>query len=371
MKIIVLRNNLKESLDVLGRLGGEGAGTLPVLKNFLLRASSGKIFLSATNLELAITKTMPGKIIDSGGITVNLTLVSSLIGNLLAERIQLETEGAALVLKTDTYHAKLQGIKEEEFPIIPQLTKPEVSFRAPAGLLSDALLFIANAAHGNAGKPELNGALFDLEKGMLTMVATDNFRLAKKVIYESHLDLKNITPVKILVPARTILEALRVYKNSAASVHVAFDQNQILFSDDSSEIISRLTGGNFPDYEAIVPKEALSEATVDRQEFVAALKLTGSFADRLNEVNLVLKENAKTIEVSSAQSLGESRCLVPARVKGTATEIVFNWRFLLEGIKDIPTKTITLKLSGDARPAVVLGAEDPSYLYLLMPIKTA
>ncbi len=372
MQLVILKNNLKEAVDALGRMSGEGTNSLPILKNFLIRTSDGKILVSSTNLELAITRSVPGKIVETGGITIPLAIMGALVSNLQSEKVQLDVEGTTLSLKTDNYQAKIQGLREDDFPIIPKIIKPESSFAVPAEIMAEALAFVANAAQGAAGKPELHGVLLDFQKGMLNIVATDNFRLAKKTIYESQLDAKNFAPARILIPARTVNEVLRVFKNSKSHIQVEFDENQILFRDETSEIISRLIGGNFPDYEAIIPKETSSEATVNRIDFMSALKLTSSFADRLNEVRLSVKEAAKALEASSAnQSIGENKYLIPAKVKGDPIEVVFNWRFLLEGIKDLPSETINLKFVSDARPATVTGDKDTSYFYLLMPIKGA
>lgn len=370
MKLISLKNNLKEGIDVLGRMGSDGINSLPILKNFLLRASDGKIYLSATNLEIAITKIIPGKIIENGGITIPLSVMNSLAGNLQAERVQLELEGTILLLKTDNYEAKIQGVKEDDFPIIPKVVKPRFKFSIASGVLMDALVFSVNAAQATSLKPELHGILFDFQNNCLRVVATDSFRLAEKTIQEPQIETDEFVPCRALVPLKTIHEALRIFKDEKIKLTIEFDESQIVFRDETTEIISRLLGGEFPDYAAIIPKEASGEIIMSRNDFVNALKLTSSFADRLHEVRLKVKEGVKALEIASAnQSLGENHFLVPAKVKGDPVEVVFNWKFLLDGVRDLISPNIILKLISDSRPAVITGAEDESYLYLLMPIK--
>jgi len=137
-------------------------------------------------------------------------------------------------------------------------------------------------------------------------------------------------------------------------------------------VISRLINGDFPDYQPIIPQEIETEALLNKNEFINALKLTGSFTDKLNEVKVLIKEKAKNIEIFSAHSgLGENRYLIPAKIKGLPIDIVFNWRFLLSGAKELNGENIILGFSTDNKPAILKSPDDKSYFYILMPIKAA
>ncbi|HQA95837.1 MAG TPA: hypothetical protein PLN18_00500, partial [Candidatus Colwellbacteria bacterium] len=109
MKIIVLRNNLKNALDAASRTVEENLN-LPILKNILIKADQSKIIVSSTNLEAAITKVVPGKITEPGEATIPFGLLNSLINNLQSERIDLEEKKYNLLLKTDNYEAIIQGM---------------------------------------------------------------------------------------------------------------------------------------------------------------------------------------------------------------------------------------------------------------------
>src|SRR3989344_2873569 len=156
MKLIVLRNNLKDGLNAVERASLESAN-LPILKNVLLKTFNNKIQLSATNLELAITRFISGKIIEEGSITVPLAALLSITNNINNERINLEVENNTLNFKTDNYQAVIQGLPEEEFPIIPKLENLNNYLRIDSEILKESLLKVINSVQLSEIRPEISG----------------------------------------------------------------------------------------------------------------------------------------------------------------------------------------------------------------------
>jgi DNA polymerase-3 subunit beta len=354
-------------------MGGEGSlSTLPILKNFLIETVDNKIKLTMTNLEMAVTTFIPGKVIENGSLTVPFGIFNSIINNIQAERINLEEKGNNLIIKTDNYQAKIQGNKKEEFPIIPQIKNKELFLEIPIANLKKSLSALAGAAQISEIKPELGGIFFDFQINNLKLAATDSFRLAEKTIPNTQFK-SNIEDVfRAIVPLKTIQEVVRVFKDDEDKISVNFDQSQIFLKTENTEIISRLIGGNFPDYQPIIPQSFETEVILNKDQLVNALKLTGSFTDRLNEIKIIVGEKTKNIEVcSSSQVLGESQYLIPAKTKGQSLEIIFNWRFLLDGIKVLDSEDIFLGLNGHNKAALIKSPGDISYFYVLMPIKTS
>jgi DNA polymerase-3 subunit beta len=111
MKIIILKDNLKEGLNSIVRAVSEN-NNLPILKNILIKTFNNKIRLTATNLELAISKSVSGKIVEDGSITVPFSVLNGIISNLDSEKVSLESKKDNLILKTDNYEAAIQGVSE-------------------------------------------------------------------------------------------------------------------------------------------------------------------------------------------------------------------------------------------------------------------
>jgi len=371
MKIIVLKKNLKNGLGIISGVKPANVN-LPILKNFLIETVDNKIKLSVTNLELAITYYLSGKIIEKGALTIPLDIFSNIINNLSDERINLEVKNNNIIIQTDNYEAKIQGINKDEFPIIPQIINNKSFIEIPNQIIIELLNSVINSVHFSETRPELNGVLFDYQVNFIKLAATDSFRLSEKIIYNDKFNSNINNSFKLIIPSKTIQEVIKAFSiiSENTQVSIYFDSNQVLFKNENIEIISRLVNGEFPDYQPIIPKITETELLLNKEQFVNALKLASVFTQRLNEVKIIIKENAKNIEIySSSQGLGENKYLIPTKIKGSATEAVFNWRFLIDGVKPLKTENIFIGLNGGNKPALIKSPGDDSYLYILMPIK--
>ena len=119
MKFVSFRSNMKDAIGAVQRAAGENAN-LPILKNIIIQATDQGVSVAATNLEFAITAIVSGKVIEGGRVTVPAGLIANLIGNLQSDRLNFESRGDNLEIKTDNYSATLQGLPAEDFPVTPK-----------------------------------------------------------------------------------------------------------------------------------------------------------------------------------------------------------------------------------------------------------
>jgi len=157
-------------------------------------------------------------------------------------------------------------------------------------------------------------------------------------------------------------------KNIDISINI--DQNQILFNLNETHLISRLIEGNYPDYEAIIPKSFETKCYLSRGDLEEAVKLSGCFSSRLNEVALKTNGSKSCLEVFSNNSeIGNYQTKINSEIKGEDVNIIFNWRYFLDGLKNINSEEIVLEFNGDQKPAVIKPAKNADFFYILMPIK--
>jgi DNA polymerase-3 subunit beta len=369
MKLVVLKNNFREGLGMAEKTTTENVN-LPILKNVLIKTFNNKIQLSTTNLEQAITTFVSGKIIEDGKITVPISTLSTIINNIDSERINLELKSNTLELKTDNYEAFIQGLPEEEFPIIPKIENTKHYLQIDADILKNSLLKVINSVQLSEIRPEISGVLFDFQITNLKIAGTDSFRLSEKTIIESNFKSTFPRGFKIIIPLKTVQELLRALKTGTVLIFV--DPNQVLFKNNDLELISRLIEGTYPDYEQIIPKSLDTEITLERDHFLNAVKLVSTFSGKVNDIKICAKDGKKHLEIYSAnQYLGENKYLIPAKIKGPIFEISLNWRYLLDGIKNFDAKELVFGINGDNRPAILKSLSDASYFYILMPIKNS
>ncbi len=364
MKFSCTKENLQTGLSFVSRVASRNL-TLPILGNVLLRAESGVLTLSATNLEVGIVARVRGKTGQGGAITIQARLLSEFVGLLENDRIELEADGTTLRVESEGSKTTIRGMSAEDFPIIPSVAR-EQEQRLSAETLRTALAQVLFAAAQDTSRPEISGVFLNLSGKTLTLAATDSYRLAERTIKIEKGTLERST----IIPARALAELVRTLP-ADGEVGVAISESQALFISDSVELTTRLIEGQYPDYRQIIPKSSISEATVEVEPFVKLVRTASLFCKPgINDVTLELQPETKTLQCSAANAeLGEHHGSVGATVKGERNTIVFNYRYLLEGLATIGSPAVVLGVTNSASPGVLRPTNDGDYLYLIMPIR--
>ena len=368
MKTVVIKNNLKEGLDIAQRASGENLN-LPILKYALIEVTDKDMQLTATNLEIAVSVVVSSRAVDRGRASAPISTLLSLINNLESERINLEKKGNQLTLKTDNYEATIQTLPIDDFPIIPKIKNEREFLEVKSEIFKEALEQVLSASQFSELRPELNSVLFDFSLDTLKLVATDSFRLAEKTITSSQFKTNHGQNFKLLIPLKTAQELLRILKDDEV-LKIYHDQNQVLFKTERLEFISRLVDGNFPDYTAIIPKSFDSEIILEKEKVMNALKLVGIFSGRSGEVKFRSQDGGRVLEVYSAsQEVGENKYLLPVKATKNLNEVTFNWRYLADGLKALRTDQVFLGVNEeDKKPTIIKSPNEASFFYIVMPI---
>lgn len=366
MKLAVIKSHLKDGLSIVERVSSESS-TLPILKNVLIEAQEGGIHLTATNLEMAATSRVAGKVLEKGKITIPIRILADLINNLQSERLNLEVRENILEVKTDNYHATIQGMSADDFPIIPKINNKTEQIEVRGDVLTEGLNQIISSAQTSELRPELSSVLFDFTMDNIKLVTTDSFRLSEKTIPSNQFTTNFGENFRIIIPLKTAQEIVRIVGDKD-EVIIQKDPNQILFTSDTFSLISRLVEGNYPDYTAILPKTFETEIRINRQELMNSIKLAGVFSSKVNEVKIKIGEDKKTIEIFSLDQTGENNCTLSAKVNGKPKEIGYNWKYLLDGLRALKTEEVFWGINEENKPSLIRSPQEGSYFYVVMPI---
>ncbi|MCL4399722.1 DNA polymerase III subunit beta [Patescibacteria group bacterium] len=367
MKLIILKTNLLEALGSIERAIGENLN-LPILKNFLIKALDGKITFMSTNLEIAVQHETSGKVIDEGEAAVPFSVFNSVVRNLSAERVTIEKKGTKILISSDNYEGFIQDEDPKEFPIIPKISNLNKSLKIRTEILKDALKNTSVSVQYSTIRPEISGVYVNKSDEGLIFVGTDSFRLTEIKVLSSAFSSET-GDFSIIIPIKTVQEVVKMF-NGADELSVFVDSNQVLFETEKEKIISRIIDGNFPDYKAVIPKSFKTEVSLEKDEFLNAIRLVSTFSGKANDVNLKSGEGGKFLEIfSSDSSLGEGRYKVPAKIKGEDFSVIFNWRYLLDGLKIYKNQNIDLGVNSSDKPAQIQDQKDKGVSYVVMPIK--
>jgi len=374
MKLISVQENLKKGLLIVSHGTGKNIN-LPILNNILIKAYQNTIELISTNLEIGIIHKLRGKVEEDGEFTVDAKIITEYVNLLPSENVEIEEVDGELKIECDNFKTKVKGESAKEFPLIPSVPQDNY-YSCLVGDLKRSLNGVVFAVSNSENRIELSGVLFSFEDGRLILVATDSYRLAEKSVeVKANGEFNN---QKLIVPARTVQELLRILSNynsedlsfeQKGEVHISISDNQILFTIDSVELVSRLISGQYPDYKQIIPDKSKTEIITSKQNLSRAVKAVAIFSKTgVNDVNLEFKNNKIIISASSGQS-GESRVDVDAEITGIDNEVAINYRYLVDGLNNISSDKVKLKVVSNNTPCVLTADTEDDYLYVVMPIR--
>ncbi|GIV95867.1 MAG: DNA polymerase III subunit beta [Herpetosiphonaceae bacterium] len=375
MKLSCLQENLKRGLAAVSHAVASRS-TLPVLSNILLSTDGGRLKLAATNLEIAITCMVGGKVDEEGAVTIPAKLLSDLVNNLPNDKItlQLDERTQAVTIICARTRATIKGIEADEFPSIPGA---EGSFTPIASLAPDMLREVvgqvAFAAASDDSRPVLQGVLLRLRGDRATFTATDGFRLAVRTI---SLEAPVAEPQELIVPARALNELARIIADAEEPVQIGLTSNggQLLFHTGPIDFVSRVIEGRFPDYERIIPTAHTTRTILSTSELTAAVKRAALFAAASgNVIKLTmepggdLRPGRLTLSANAAE-VGENIEEVDALIEGEGGQLALNARYLQEALNSVGSDQLAIETQTPASPGVFKPVGAEGYIHLVMPM---
>lgn len=338
--------------------------SLPILSNILTEAQGGNLKLTATDLDIGITCVIPVDTQETGVITVPAKRFADIIKELPDENVNITTKKNNLVIiETETCQFKIMGLSSEEFPKLPDF-KNKQAIKIEQGALKQMLGLTSFAVSFDEVRYILNGILFKIHKDTLSLVATDGKRLA---IIKKELENNIAEGVQIIVPIKTIQELSRNLKDEG-ELSLILGENQALFDLGGVVIISRLIEGEFPDYQQVIPPASENKMTVERRQFLLAVKRAALLSTPdYQAVKLELFKD-KLVVSKSTPDIGESREEVPVEYRGRELAIGFNPNYLADVLKNLPADKIDFELTDSEKPGVIRAE---GYTYIVLPMRLA
>ncbi len=361
MHITINTEAFKNILESASRIATKHV-TLPILQCVLLKTNENTLIVSATNLEIGIEGVVKGTIEESGEVAVPAHTLLQTILLINQKEITLSTEGDILHIASNTSKTDIKTMDVSEFPKIPKVNG--TTYTLQSTLFALGIKTTAFAASQSSIKPELGSIyIFQKKEQSLTFVTTDSFRLIEKTIPQKGLVFEG----SILIPFKNALEISRVVEQSKGEIICTMSESQCAIQTEFLYITSRLISGTFPDYEQIIPKEYVAEATIITNDIGSALKKTGIFLNKFMQLTLTLQKDSITLSSQNAES-GATTESIPATVSGEEIRLNFNQRYISDIIPHITDDTMKVKFAGIGRPMIIQNSHESSLRYLVMPM---
>src|SRR6058998_4072380 len=277
MEVVIDRDAFLKGLQMVQNIV-EPRQTLPILANVLLESDSDAVRVTATDLEVGARVAIPAKVASKGAITVSARKLAEIVKELPTAPVALKvTDTASVSLRCAGATYKLVGLSPDDFPpVVPASPASWVSLDGKT--LREMLLQTSFAVSHDETRYALNGILFVLQGKDVQMVATDGHRLA---VSKRSLG-RGVGGMTGIVPRKAIIEIMRVL-GAGEDVQIAITENQFVLQMPSFVMTARLIEGQFPNYEAVIPKAHPGRLTTARAALSAALRRVAVMAEERNK----------------------------------------------------------------------------------------
>lgn len=377
MKLICTQENFKKAISATERVVGKQI-TLPILENILLETEQGMLKVSATNLEIGVVLKIGAKIEKDGKITIPARLIGNFVVNLPPQdTISLKAEDSTLKIASGECQAQIKGLDAQEFPIIPE-QESDFLFSVSTLDFRNAVSRLLPCVSADNARPELSGINWLFFEKEIHLAATDSFRLSEAIIQiekEKNYDIFTGKIQSVIIPAHTLAEVLRIADDETQKIKVSVEESQVFFQIGGVKIVSRLINGKYPEYKHIIPQKFATQVMIPKEDLARAVKIASVFTNsKSGEVSLTIQSKKIIIESRSVEA-GENKTELAADVRGPEQKIVFNPRYLLDGINSVATNSLDLFLNSGSAPAVIRMVDEKaikpieSFTYVVMPIK--
>jgi len=363
MKFTIIRTKFIEALKSVQNIVA-GKGSLAVLQNVLIDASSDKITLVTTDLDISIRAEVECTVMESGATTLPVKTLFCMISKMAEGEVtvSVDAKDRATITSGNTQY-KLSGMAQSEFPKLPE-DEEAFAYTIKQSVLKEMLRETAYAASQDDTRRTLKGVLMSFKDQKLTMVATDGRRLA---MVENEMEFPVSAEKDIVLPSKAVLELQRSLA-SDGDVNLMVQKSQICFRLDSMLIYSKLMDDQYPNYRQVIPAKCDKHIKIDRQSLINALERASVMTmDEAHSIKLIFEEG-RLLVTSAASSVGEAKDEVPIKYADENIEIMFNPQYVIDPLKAIDDDEVEISLNDGHSPAVI-NCSIP-FIYVLMPLRS-
>ena len=381
MRLVCPQNQLAANLALVGRAVASRP-THPILANIRLDAdsSSQSLGMTAFDLNLGIQVSFTAQVVEAGSITLPAKLLNDIVSRLPDEdiTISVEKENTMVSIVCGSGRYQMNGLPVEEFPELPKIGEDGETTYLPVEAMLSGLASTLFSTSADETKRILTGVHLTATADRLEFAATDGHRLS--VVQTGFLDADEppvtgdtvTTNLEVTIPARALRELERMLnQQTEGAIAVKFDRSNMIFQSANQILISRLLDGTYPNYRQLIPSQFERKVTLERKLFLSALERIAVLADQKNNiVKITIDSTGQEISLSvEAPDVAAGRESLPAQVSGEDVEIAFNVKYLLDGLKALPSNEIQIQLNNPTSPAVLVPIGATKMTYLLMPVQ--
>lgn len=349
MHLVVQRADLARALTAVQK-AVEKKITIPILSCVLLTAKDGKLAVRGTDLDIEISANVSASVSANGSIAVDAGRMGDIAKKVTGEAVTLSLDDGKLIVKSGRSRFSLGTLPANDFPSLNVGDLP-VHMKLD---LADLLKPVRFAMSTDPVRYYLNGAYLHIDKGRVTVVATDGHRLALHYGDPPGQDFAGI-----IIPRKTVSLV------PTGIIDVRLSQSKIQLETDDITITSKLIDGTFPDYQRIIPKANAVKMKVDRAGLSRAVDRVRSVADERGRV-VALGMGPDGLLLAMSGQDGQASEEVEAQCDAELI-VGANSAYLIDILATLTGAEVTFAFADPGSPMLVTDGSETSIV--LMPMR--
>ena len=369
MRFIVTSNALLKNLQQIGGVISTNT-VLSVLEDFLFELKGNTLTLTATDLETMMRVQMDvSEAQGDGRICIPSKILTEYLKNLPEQPItfNINDKDLSIEMSSEVGKYKIGGEKADDFPKEPapgNTTNFNISSIAVIESINKTLFAVSN----DTLRPAMTGVYFEMSPDSLTFVSTDAHRLVKL----SRTDISCPKQEGFIVPKKPLQQLRGTLPADDTQLELSYNSSHLFVKSDKLSMSCRLIDARFPDYKAVVPTDNPYKLTINRNDFISALRRVSIFANKTtNQVVLEINGNALQLSAQDIDFSYEGKETLSCQYNGEDIKIAFNAKLMIELINNIDGSEIQVELSTPTRAGIFKPTEvteNENVLMLLMPL---
>ena len=342
MKFTVGRDALGEAVGFVSR-ALSSRPVVPLLAGMLLEAAAEGLTLSCFDYEVSARIRVDAEVVEPGSALVPGRLLAEIARSLPGRPAEFAGDADMVNLTCGQAEFGLVCLPVQDYPALP--ASPEPVGVADGGVLAAAVGQVAPAASRDDTLPMLTAICLDISGEVMTLAATDRYRLAAREVTFTPLEPE--VRALALVPARFMVEAARTFA-AGVPVTVAFGSDRgvtrsgtddqprpaeglVCFESGDRRLTARLIAGEFIRYRSRFGDDFGCRADLPAGPVIEAVRRAALVAERAGPVRLSFRSDQVVIE-AHAEGRARAAETVGADFAGDEPVISFNPHYLLDGL---------------------------------------
>lgn len=366
MNIKINRDTLLKPLSAVSGIV-ERRHTLPILSNLLVEATTDRLVLTATDLEMQISLAVETNVGGELATTISAKKLLDICRSLPeSAEINLTPLDSRIQVKAGKSRFNLQTLPAGDYPVMSRISgSAQAVIKMSQGLLKKLFKQVEFAMAQQDIRYYLNGLLFEVNANRLNVVGTDGHRLS---FTSTELD-QNYEKQELILPRKTVMELIKLLNDSDEEVTIEVAQGQVNFTFNDIRLISKVIDGKFPDYTRVIPTRHQLTFNIDRTTMLLSMQRASILSnEKYRGIRMVLgKDSLRLISTNSEQEEAEEELEIS--YAGEPLDIGFNVTYLIDVLNNVDDEHVAFSFADANSSCLVTVPDNNDYKYVVMPMR--